>query len=74
MSRQCARPACAEPAHATFAYRYAERTVWLLDLADEAHPSTYDLCPRHASSLNVPRGWRLDDGRELVLRLAGEAS
>jgi hypothetical protein len=74
MARPCARPDCAQPARSTFSYRYAERTVWLVDLADEAHPSTYDLCVRHASSLNVPVGWELRDGRGRLPQLALEAS
>ena len=63
MSRQCARPGCPEWAIATLAYDYGSRTVWLDDVADEGHPSTYDLCPRHANTLRVPLGWQLRDRR-----------
>jgi hypothetical protein len=64
MSRQCARPGCADRATSTFAYAYADSTVWLLDLADEPHPSTYDLCERHADAFTVPHGWQLRDRRQ----------
>ena len=69
MSRQCARPGCRDFAAATFAYDYAGRTVWLDDVADEAHPSTYDLCRRHATSMTVPQGWQLRDRRSSVTPL-----
>lgn len=74
MTRQCDRPDCAEPAIATFAYAYADRTVWLVDLSDETHPSTYDLCGRHAEALSVPKGWELRDRREVVTPLVRNAS
>lgn len=74
MTRHCDRPDCAEPAIATFAYGYSERTVWLIDLNDEPHPFTYDLCGRHAEALSVPRGWELKDRREVVLPFVREAS
>lgn len=74
MSRQCARPGCASRATSTFGYAYAESTVWLTDLADEGHPSTYDLCARHAESLTVPFGWQLRDLRHGVATLVREAS
>lgn len=71
MTRQCARPDCADQATATFGYDYGERTVWLTDLATEPHPSTYDLCRRHANALRVPVGWQLRDRRTLVPHIAG---
>lgn len=63
MSRQCARPGCTDHAVSTLAYEYASRTVWLDLVAHESHPSTYDLCPRHANNLRVPLGWQLRDRR-----------
>jgi hypothetical protein len=74
MTRQCARPDCAEQATSTFGYDYRAGTVWLVDLADEPDPSTYDLCRRHANALSVPRGWELRDRRTLVPTLVREAS
>ena len=69
MTRQCARPGCGDTAAATFAYDYASRTVWLDDVAEEPHPSTYDLCRRHATSMTAPQGWRLTDRRSSVTPL-----
>ncbi len=74
MTRQCDRPDCAEPAISTFAYDYADASVWLVDLNTERHPFTYDLCARHAQALTVPRGWELRDRREVVTPLVREAS
>lgn len=68
MTRQCARPGCAEHAASTFGYDYGARTVWLADLSDEPHPATYDMCLRHANALRVPVGWQLRDRRTLVGR------
>jgi hypothetical protein len=73
MTRLCARPGCNDHASSTLAYDYAQRTVWLDDVAHEGHPSTYDLCKRHANSLCVPMGWQLRDRRNLVPNLAADA-
>lgn len=67
MTRSCARPGCGEPAQATLAYDYAASTVWLDDLAAEAHPSLYDVCRRHADALTVPNGWELVDRRHRAI-------
>jgi hypothetical protein len=69
MTRTCARPGCGEPATATLAYQYAARTVWLAEVADEADPSTYDLCRRHSTDLTVPQGWHLEDSRRSASQL-----
>lgn len=74
VTRQCARPDCAERASSTFGYDYEQRTVWLVDLTDEPHPMVYDLCRRHAEALRVPQGWQLRDRRNLVPVLVREAS
>lgn len=63
MDRQCSRPGCAQPATATFAYDYQACTVWLDDLAEQAHPATYDLCASHARRFVPPRGWQLVERR-----------
>ena len=39
--------------------------LWILHLSDHAHPMNHDLCGRHADTLAVPRGWRLDDQRRI---------
>lgn len=63
MTRVCARPGCGEVATATFVYDYQARITWLDALAGDRHPMAYDLCPHHADTLTVPRGWDLVDGR-----------
>lgn len=49
-------------------YDYASRMVWLDDLADEADPNQYDLCPAHAERLSVPMGWNRTDRRASAVR------
>ncbi len=71
MTRSCARPGCGDPATATFGYDYAERTVFLDPLAEEAHPASYDVCRRHADTLKVPNGWQLIDQRRARSSVAG---
>lgn len=61
--RTCRRPSCHRPATASLSYRYATRQVWLLDLSRTVDPSLYDLCPDHADTLTVPRGWDRVDQR-----------
>lgn len=65
--RQCSRSACRQSAVATLTYVYADSTAVLGPLATFAEPHSYDLCPQHAGSLTVPRGWE-------VLRLAMPAT
>jgi len=65
VSRLCAKPGCDRRATATLSYAYAESTVWLEDLAAEAHPMVHDLCDLHADTVRVPRGWELRDQRSL---------
>jgi len=71
MTRTCARPGCGDAAVATFGYDYANQTVFLDLLADEAHPAAYDICRRHADNLSAPRGWTLLDRRRGPASLAG---
>lgn len=47
-------------------YAYADRVVWVDDLAADAHPMVHDLCATHASTVGVPRGWELSDLRNSV--------
>jgi len=68
VSRLCARPGCDHAAVATLSYAYAESTVWLEDLAAEAHPMIHDLCAIHANTIRVPRGWDLCDQRAVATR------
>ena len=66
MTRQCNRSGCCEPAAATLGYDYGVRTAWLVDITDETHPATYELCHRHADGLCVPMGWALHDQRRIM--------
>lgn len=66
MTRQCARPGCAQPAVATLAYDYSSQAAWLDRLSPEPHPMTHDLCQAHAQRLSVPQGWRLEDRRMIA--------
>lgn len=61
--RSCHRTGCRWPAVASLSFRYATRQAWVLDLAEAPDPSLYDLCPHHADSLSVPRGWERVDQR-----------
>jgi hypothetical protein len=61
--RSCARTGCRWPAAASLSFRYDTRQVWLVDLPDARDPTLYDLCPHHARTLTVPRGWEHADER-----------
>lgn len=63
--RTCSRTGCRWPAAASLSYRYATRQVWLLDLTAERDPNVWELCPHHADSLTVPRGWDTVDERSV---------
>lgn len=64
--RTCVRAGCRWPAAASLSYRYATRQVWLGDLLEERDPNAWDLCPHHADTLRVMRGWVLIDERVVV--------
>lgn len=64
--RTCVRAGCRWPAAASLSYRYATRQVWLGDLLEERDPNAWDLCPHHAETLSVMRGWDLTDDRVVV--------
>lgn len=49
-------------------YDYSSRSVWLDDLASDADPNQYDLCPAHADRLAVPQGWLRTDRRATAVR------
>lgn len=66
LRRRCARPDCARVPAASLTYDYGARAVWI-DPAGEPHPSSYDLCARHAGRLRVPYGWQLVDRRSGTL-------
>ncbi|MCA1735291.1 MAG: DUF3499 family protein [Actinobacteria bacterium] len=53
---------CPSPASAVMMYAYADRHMWVEDLAVTDFPS-YALCVNHASRLSAPLGWTLTDRR-----------
>ena len=69
--RRCSRPACPHPPAASMSYDYGAATVFVGRLADERHPSLYDLCRLHLDNLTPPRGWTLR--REPLVAVGGGA-
>jgi Protein of unknown function (DUF3499) len=61
----CGRPGCDEPATATFTFNSRQQTVWL-DHLDESPASAGHLCRHHADRVTPPRGWELQDRRDLA--------
>ncbi len=41
-------------------YDYAQQVAAVGPLADERHPTQYELCLLHGELLSVPRGWRIE--------------
>jgi hypothetical protein len=68
---RCVRPGCGGPAAALLRYDYAERVVWIDDVAQGPDGSVWPLCQSHADRLRVPVGWTRDDRRA---RPASEAT
>jgi len=70
--RLCERPGCSASATVTYGFDTAELLVWLSPFEPEEKARPYGsgiLCRRHADALVVPRGWHVDDRREVVPRL-----
>ncbi|NNC79119.1 MAG: DUF3499 family protein [Acidimicrobiales bacterium] len=63
MKRSCARPTCSVQAAATLSFDYESRFVWIESLHPEPHPSSHDLCSKHADASTPPSGWELLDDR-----------
>jgi len=63
MTPTCARPACNEPAVATYNFDGLKRIVWLSPL-DDGGRSAGDLCQKHADRMRAPLHWELHDLRE----------
>ena len=57
--RPCSKVACSQEAVSTLTYDYADSMAVLGPLSYTAEPHCYDLCPRHADRLSVPRGWQV---------------
>ncbi|CAN5886423.1 hypothetical protein BH23ACT8_BH23ACT8_00110 [soil metagenome] len=70
--RPCARPGCPAPARATLSFSYTTAEANLDRLSDHADPQRYDLCARHATRTEPPRGWALVDRRPDEDRAAPE--
>ncbi len=68
----CARPACSNPAVASFNFDGLARVVWIGPLADARARTAGDLCRRHADRLTPPRHWELRDLRPAAAT-AGDA-
>lgn len=64
--RLCTKTACPNAAVASCAFNYADRLVWISPLHRDPDPSHYDLCQEHAHALRVPKGWSLDDRRDVT--------
>jgi hypothetical protein len=73
--RLCGRPGCNEPATATFTFNSGQRCVWV-DHVGRTDATAGHLCHRHADALAPPRGWEVQDRRQLarVLEHPGEAT
>ncbi len=39
----------------------------MTDLEPEAHPMIHDMCSMHAERVRVPRGWTMEDTREVTV-------
>lgn len=69
MPRSCGRPGCSEPGAVAYGLSPGLLLAWLAPLGADADPDTPVLCRRHADRTTVPKGWTLDDRRELTPRL-----
>lgn len=70
MTRLCERPACSERGAVAYGFDPARLLVWLSPLDPDADRMRSGvLCVRHADAMVVPRGWTLDDARDLIPRL-----
>lgn len=70
MARLCERPGCSAAAAVAYGFDADRLLVWLLphDPSDEPLRAGV-LCRRHADAMIVPRGWTLDDRRDVQPRL-----
>ena len=71
MGRLCERPGCSDVAAMAYGFDVDRLLVWLAprdpDGGDPMRAGS--LCKRHADAMVVPRGWTLDDRRDLTPRL-----
>lgn len=69
MTRRCERPGCSEPASVSFRFDPRRRLVELFPGLSDVESEAGALCRRHGDAMVLPRGWVLDDQRDLVPRL-----
>lgn len=69
MRRLCERPGCAGQAEVSYGIDHSTLVVWVDNKAVSERDHAGRLCRRHANALSVPRGWTIDDRRELVPKL-----
>jgi hypothetical protein len=69
MTRRCERPGCAELASLSFRFDPRRRIVELFPGVAESDNEAGALCRRHGDAMVLPRGWVLDDQRDLMPRL-----
>ncbi len=69
MARTCERPTCSLPADVAYGIDPYALVVCLEALDDERSRRAGALCRDHADAMVVPKGWTLDDRRELAPRL-----
>lgn len=69
MRRLCERPGCAGAAEVSYGIDHATLVVWVDNKAESERDHAGRLCRRHANALSVPRGWSIDDRRELIPKL-----
>jgi hypothetical protein len=69
MTRRCERPGCAEVASVAFRFDARRRLVELFPGLSEFDSQAGALCRRHGDAMVLPRGWVLDDQRDLTPRL-----
>jgi len=67
--RLCERPGCAGQAEVSYGIDHSTLVVWVDNKAVSERDHAGRLCRRHANALSVPRGWTIDDRRELVPKL-----
>lgn len=70
MARLCERPGCSAPAAVAYGMESDRLLVWLEVVPDGGTAMRAGVvCRRHADAMVVPRGWTLDDRREVRPRL-----
>lgn len=69
VSKLCERPGCSEPGAAAYGMVPEDLLFWISPLGEAPTIDPNVLCRRHADAMVVPRGWTLDDRRQVQPRL-----